>query len=242
MNKVAQLATPSGSLRAVGPAWQFWAIESMIDEVAAKIGADPLELRLSLLDGTGKNAGKGPTENGTVRLKAALKLVAERSGYGKKQPDGTAIGLSCVSSQERAVATWTAMAASVTVNKADGTYKVNKLTVATDVGTVVSPSGVESQVMGATMWGFSIATLEGTDMKNGALQSDNFDSYTPARMSDAPELDITLIPTDYYPVGCGEPATTAVAPAIGNAIFAASGARVRSLPITPEKVLAALKA
>ncbi|MGH1419130.1 MAG: molybdopterin cofactor-binding domain-containing protein [Hyphomicrobiaceae bacterium] len=242
MNKVAQSATPSGELRSVGPAWQFWALESMVDEVAAKIGADPLELRLSLLDGSGKNAGKGPTKDGTERLKAALKLVAEKSGYGKKQPDGTGIGLACVTSQERAVATWTAVAADVTVNKADGTYKVNKLTIATDVGTIVSPAGVESQVMGAAMWGFSMATLEGTGMENGALQADNFDSYTPARMSDAPELDITLIPTDHYPVGCGEPATTAVGPAIGNAIFAAVGARVRSLPITSEQVKAAIPA
>ena len=135
---------------------------------------------------------------------------------------------------------WTATAANVTVNPADGSFTVNKLTVGTDLGTLINPNAVEAQVQGATLWGLSLATLEEVEMKDGRIQASNFDTYTPCRMENAPELDVILIETGQYPVGCGEPAVTSVAPAIANAIYAASGARVRSLPITAEKVKAAL--
>ena len=240
MNKVAQAATPSGQLRSVAPAWTFWAVESMIDEMAHKMGVDPLALRLQMLDGKGKNAGKGATANGAKRLANVLQKVAARAGYGKAMAKNTAIGLACVTSQERASAAWTATAANVTVNPADGSFTVNRLTVGTDLGTLINPNAVEAQVQGATLWGLSLATLEEVEMKDGRLQASNFDTYTPCRMENAPDLDVILVETGQYPVGCGEPAVTSVAPAIANAIFAASGARVRSLPITAEKVKAAL--
>ncbi len=240
MNKIAQAATPSGQLRSVAPAWTFWAVESMIDEMAHKIGVDPLALRLQLLDGKGKNAGKGPTANGAKRLANVLKKVAAKAGYGKTQPKNTGVGLAAVTSQERASAAWTATAANVTVNPADGSFTVNRLTVGTDLGTLINPNAVEAQVQGATLWGLSLATLEEVEMKDGRLQASNFDRYTPCRMENAPDMDVILVETGQYPVGCGEPAVTSVAPAIANAIFAASGARVRSLPITAEKVKAAL--
>ncbi len=240
MNKIAQSATPSGQLRSVAPAWTFWAVESMIDEMAHKMGVDPLALRLQLLDGKGKNAGKGPTANGAKRLAGVLKKVAAKAGYGKAVPKNTGIGLAAVTSQERASAAWTATAANVTVNPADGSFTVNRLTVGTDLGTLINPNAVEAQVQGATLWGLSLATLEEVEMKDGRLQASNFDTYTPCRMENAPDLDVILVETGQYPVGCGEPAVTSVAPAIANAIFAASGARVRSLPITAEKVKAAL--
>ena len=240
MNKIAQSATPSGQLRSVAPAWTFWAVESMIDEMAHKIGVDPLALRLQLLDGKGKNAGKGPTANGAKRLANVLQKVAAKAGYGKAMAKNTGIGLACVTSQERASAAWTATAANVTVNPADGSFTVNRLTVGTDLGTLINPNAVEAQVQGATLWGLSLATLEEVEMKDGRIQASNFDTYTPCRMENAPDLDVILVETGQYPVGCGEPAVTSVAPAIANAIFAASGARVRSLPITAEKVKAAL--
>jgi len=240
MNKIAQSATPSGQLRSVAPAWTFWAVESMIDEMAHKMGVDPLALRLQLLDGKGKNAGKGPTANGAKRLANVLRKVAAKAGYGKTMAKNTGIGLAAVTSQERASAAWTATAANVTVNPADGSFTVNRLTVGTDLGTLINPNAVEAQVQGATLWGLSLATLEEVEMKDGRIQASNFDTYTPCRMENAPDLDVILIETGQYPVGCGEPAVTSVAPAIANAIFAASGARVRSLPITAEKVKAAL--
>lgn len=240
MNKIAQSATPSGQLRSVAPAWTFWAVESMIDEMAHKMGVDPLALRLQLLDGKGKNAGKGPTANGAKRLASVLKKVAAKAGYGKTMPKNTGVGLAAVTSQERASATWTATAADVTVNPADGSFTVNRLTVGTDLGTLINPNAVEAQVQGATLWGLSLATLEEVEMKDGRLQASNYDTYTPCRLENVPDLDVILVETGQYPVGCGEPAVTSVAPAIANAIYAASGARVRSLPITAEKVKAAL--
>ncbi len=240
MNKIAQAATPSGQLRSVAPAWTFWAVESMIDEMAHKMGVDPLALRLQMLDGKGKNAGKGPTANGAKRLASVLQKVAAKAGYGKAMAKNTGIGLACVTSQERPSAAWTATAANVTVNPADGSFTVNRLTVGTDLGTLINPNAVEAQVQGATLWGLSLATLEEVEMKDGRLQASNFDTYTPCRMENAPDLDVILVETGQYPVGCGEPAVTSVAPAIANAIFAATGARVRSLPITAEKVKAAL--
>ena len=240
MNKIAQSATPSGQLRSVAPAWTFWAVESMIDEMAHKLGVDPLALRLQLLDGKGKNAGTGATANGAKRLANVLQKVADKAGYGKSMPKNTGIGLACVTSQERASAAWTATAANVTVNPADGSFTVNRLTVGSDLGTLINPNAVEAQVQGATLWGLSLATLEEVELRDGRLQASNFDTYTPCRMEHAPDLDVILIETGQYPVGCGEPAVTSVAPAIANAVFAASGARVRSLPITAEKVKAAL--
>ena len=240
MNKIAQAATPSGQLRSVAPAWTFWAVESMIDEMAHKMGVDPLALRLQMLDGKGKNAGKGATANGAKRLANVLQKVAAKAGYGKAMAKNSGIGLACVTSQERASAAWTATAADVTVNPADGSFTVNRLTVGTDLGTLINPNAVEAQVQGATLWGLSLATLEEVEMKDGRLQASNFDTYMPCRMENAPDLDVILVETGQYPVGCGEPAVTSVAPAIANAIFAASGARVRSLPITAEKVKAAL--
>jgi isoquinoline 1-oxidoreductase subunit beta len=113
--------------------------------------------------------------------------------------------------------------------------------VATDVGTAVNPDGVRAQVMGGAQWGLSLATLEKATMKDGALQQDNFDSYTPARMADMPEIEVAVIANGEPARGTGEPTVTVVAPAIGNAIFNAVGARVRGLPITSDSVKEAMK-
>jgi isoquinoline 1-oxidoreductase subunit beta len=234
LNEMAQSATPSGQLRSVAPGWTFWAVESFVDELAHAAGQDPAEFRLSMLDGAGDN-------HGAKRLANALRAAMGLAGYGTKVlPKGEAMGVACVSSQERATASWTACVAQVAVAD-DGSFKVKKLTVATDVGTAVNPDGVRAQVMGGAQWGLSLATLEKATMKDGAIEQDNFDSYTPARMADMPEIDIAVIANGEPARGTGEPTVTVVAPAIGNAIFNAVGARVRGLPITTESVNEAIK-
>jgi isoquinoline 1-oxidoreductase beta subunit len=236
LNEMAQSATPSGQLRSVAPGWTFWAVESMIDEIAHAAGKDPAEFRLALLDGAGDNAG------GAQRLRNTLLAAMGLAGYGtKKLPKGEALGVACVSSQERKTASWTACVAHVAVD-GDGNVKVKKLTVASDVGTAVNPDGVRAQVMGAAAWGMSLALLEAGTLKDGAIEQSNFDSYTPMRMADMPDIDVTIISNGEMATGCGEPAVTVVAPAIGNAVFNAVGARVRALPITAEAVKAAMKA
>ncbi|HYX04370.1 MAG TPA: molybdopterin cofactor-binding domain-containing protein, partial [Reyranella sp.] len=236
LNELAQKATPSGQLRSVAPGWTFWAVESMIDELALAAGKDPVDFRLAMLDGAGDNAG------GAKKLANALRTAVGRSGYGSmKLPKNSGIGVACVSSQERATATWTACAAQVEVDPKSGEFKVNRLTLAMDLGTVVNPDGVKAQIEGSTLWGMSLALFEKAPLENGALQVSNFNDYTPLRMSQMPDLDISIIANNDPPSGCGEPAVTVVAPAIANAIYNAIGARVRSLPITAEAVKAAMK-
>lgn len=235
-NEMAHNATPSGQLRSVAPGWTFWAVESMIDEIAAATGKDPAQYRISLLDGAGKNDG------GAQRLRNTLLAAMGLAGYGtKKLPKGEGMGVACVSSQERATASWTACVAHVAVAPS-GEVTVKKLTVATDVGTQVHPDNIRAQVEGAALWGLSLALYEKATLKDGGIEQTNFDSYTPLRMSQVPEVEVAVIANGEKATGVGEPAVTVVAPAIGNAIFNASGARVRALPITAEAVKGAMKA
>src|SRR6202790_188320 len=236
LNEMAHNATPSGQLRSVAPGWTFWAVESMVDEIAHAVGKDPAQYRIDMLDGKGANAG------GAQRLRNTLLAAMGLSGYGTRQlPKGEGMGVACVSSQERATASWTACVAHVAVAPS-GEVKVKKLTVATDVGTQVHPDNIRAQVEGAALWGLSLAMYEKATPKDGGIEQTNFDTYTPLRMSQVPEVAITVIANGEKPTGVGEPAVTVVAPAIGNAIFNACGARVRSLPITAEAVKGAMKA
>ncbi len=245
-NEIAQDAAPPGQLRSVSPAWTFWALESFLDEIAHKAGKDPVQLRLALLDAKGANGGAAPNSvGGANRIKNVIKVALEKSGYEKKRgnmPKGHGIALASVSSQERSSPTWTAGVVEVAVNEKTGEVRVHKVTVVIDVGTAVNPDGIKSQCEGATLWGVSLALSEYATMKNGGIEQGNFDTYVPLRMEQVPEIDIHIVQTNNYPVGVGEPATTVIAPAIANAVFNAVGARVRTLPITPDKVLAAMKA
>jgi isoquinoline 1-oxidoreductase subunit beta len=235
-NEMAHNATPSGQLRSVAPGWTFWAVESMIDELAHAAGKDPAQYRIALLDGKGKNDG------GAQRLRNTLLAAMGMAGYGTKQlPKGEGMGVACVSSQERATASWTACVAHVAVDPS-GEVKVKKLTVATDVGTQVHPDNIRAQVEGAALWGMSLALFEKATLKDGGIEQTNYDTYTPLRMSQMPEVAVNVIANGEKATGVGEPAVTVVAPAIGNAIFNACGARVRSLPITAEAVKANMKA
>jgi isoquinoline 1-oxidoreductase beta subunit len=244
-NKLAQGATPSGQLRSVAPAWTFWAVESTMDEIAHATGQDPVEMRLRLLDGAGANAGGDKPQNvgGAKRLANVLRAAVGRSGYGAIQlGPNEGMGIACVSSQERSSPTWTACVAHVKVDPKSGEVTLKKVTVAMDVGTIVNPDGVRAQIEGSIFWGTSLAMLEKATLKNGGIEQTNFDTYTPLRMSQMPEIDVSIIGNGEPAVGCGEPAVTVIAPAIGNAVFNAIGARVRSLPITAEAVKAAMKA
>jgi isoquinoline 1-oxidoreductase beta subunit len=142
--------------------------------------------------------------------------------------------------QERDMPTWVACVARVRVDRSSGRVTVEKLTLVVDAGTLIQPDGATAHVEGATLWGLSMALHEGSEFVKGHPKDTNLDTYTLLRMGDVPEVEIEFLPSTATPVGLGEPATTVVAPAIGNAIFAASGARLRHLPIRPEAVLEAL--
>ena len=132
--------------------------------------------------------------------------------------------------------TWIGCVARVHVDRTGGYVTVEKLTLVIDAGTIIHPDSAEAQVEGAALWGMSMALYEGSEFVKGQPKDTNLNTYTPLRMGDAPEVDVEFLPSSETPVGLGEPATTAVAPAIGNAIFAATGARLRHLPIRPEAV------
>jgi len=242
-NDLANQTFRPGWLRSVGPGFTNWALESFLDEAAAEAGVDPLAFRLRMLDAAGRNAGSAPNAVGGAKRQAAvLQRVAAKAGWGKPLPKNTGLGLATSFGQERDMPTWIACAARVAVDPASGAVKVEKLTLVADAGTIVDPEGALAQMEGAALWGMSLALKEGTAFENGEVKDLNLDSYTPLRMSDVPEMEVEFIKNDLAPVGLGEPATTVVGPAIGNAIYRAVGARVRDLPIRPEAVKAGIKA
>lgn len=240
-NDLANTAFRPGWLRSVGPGWTNWALESFIDEAAHHVGLDPVAFRLRLLDGSGRNAGSAPNAvGGASRQAEVVRRAAARAGWGTPLPADTGLGLATSFGQERDMPTWVACAARVHVERASGIVTVKRLTIVTDAGTVVDPDGALAQTEGGALWGLSMALHEGTTFERGQVRDTNLDSYTPLRISDVPEMDISFVDSVEVPVGLGEPATTVVGPAIGNAIFAAVGARLRHIPITREAVLAAL--
>jgi CO/xanthine dehydrogenase Mo-binding subunit len=231
-NGLAQQTFLPGWLRAVGPGWIGWGVESFLDEIAHQQGQDPVALRLGLLDGVGKNAGgEGSTVGGAKRLAAVLKDVSERAGWGRDLPANEGLGVAVGHGQERGMPTWIACVAHVSVEPSSGDVTLKKLWQTIDVGTVVNPDGAMAQAEGAALWGVSLALHEGAQFANGEVVEQNLDRYKPLRMSDVPELDIVFVDSDEFPSGMGEPPLIPVAPAIGNAVFAATGKRVRDLPI-----------
>ena len=141
------------------------------------------------------------------------------------------MGVAVCHGQERNMPTWIACIAHVAVNQNDKSVKVKKIWQTIDCGTVVHPDGAMAQAEGGTLWGVSLALHEGTAFQDGQVADRNLDTYTPLRMADVPELDIKFIESTEFPTGLGEPPVIAVQPAIGNAVFAATGTRVRDLPI-----------
>ena len=242
-NDLANATFRPGWLRSVGPGWTNFAVESFMDEAAYKVGADPLQFRLDHLKAEGINAGSAPNAvGGASRQAAVLQRVAEMSGYGSAElPEGTAIGIATTYGQSRSMPTWTAAAVKLAVDPETGEVDVQKMWLAFDCGTVVDPDGARAQCEGAALWGLSLALHEGTRIENGNVIDLNLGAYTPLRLADVPELEIDFVESTEVPVGLGEPGTTVIAPAIANAIFNATGARVRHLPITGDAVLAAMK-
>jgi len=223
-NDLANSTFRPGWLRSVAPGWTNWAVESFIDEAAIANKTDPLAFRLSLLDATGKNAGSAPNAvDGAKRLANVLQRVADKAGWGKAMPADTGLGIACTFGQERDMPTWTACVARVKVDRHSGVVKVEKLFLVIDAGTIIHPDGALAQAEGGALWGLSMALHEGTEFINGEVKDTNLNSYQPLRMADVPDMEIEFVANTLAATGMGEPPTTVVGPAIGNAIFAAVG-------------------
>ncbi|WP_186075032.1 xanthine dehydrogenase family protein molybdopterin-binding subunit [Burkholderia gladioli] len=240
-NDLAQKSFRPGWLRAVAPGWTNWALESFMDEAAHAQGIDPVALRLAHLTGSGRNAGAAPNSvGGALRQANVIRRVAARAGWGRAMPVDTGLGLASSFGQERAMPTWCACVAQVKVDRRTGGVTVQKLWMEIDAGSIIDPDGAIAQAQGATLWGLSMALYEGTAFENGNVKDMNLDTYTPLRMADVPDMEIVFVENVEAPVGLGEPPTTVVAPAIGNAIFAAVGVRMRDLPIRAAAIKSAL--
>ncbi|QDH15351.1 xanthine dehydrogenase family protein molybdopterin-binding subunit [Oecophyllibacter saccharovorans] len=244
-NDLANQTFRPGWLRAVSAGWTPWALESYIDEAADQLDQDPVAFRLAMLDGKGRNAGSAPNAiGGAHRQAAVLQRLAELINWPDVQdtlPSDTGIGIATTFGQERNMPTWTAGAAQVHVNQTTGQITCQKIWLVVDAGTIVDPDGARAQIEGGALWGLSMALFEGTEIVHGTIAARNLNNYTPLRMGDDPEIEIVFMDNTYKPMGLGEPGVTVVAPAIGNAIYNASGFRLRHLPMRPQDILTAQK-
>lgn len=213
---------PIGAWRGLGAAPNTFAIESMMDELAAANKIDPIDFRLRNLPKTGS------------RLAAVLQRVAEISSWGNPARVGTGRGVACAVYKEQTAA---AVVADVEIDKTSGEVRILKVWCAQDCGLVINPDQVENQIIGNIVWGCSMALKEKITIEGGAVMESNFDGYEVLRHHETPEMVVDLVvPPDAPPVAVGESAFAPVAPAIANAVFAASGRRVRSLPMSYEDI------
>ncbi|MBI3884276.1 MAG: xanthine dehydrogenase family protein molybdopterin-binding subunit [Opitutae bacterium] len=220
---------PTGPLRAPGSNALAFVFQSFLDELAHAAGQDPLAFRLALLGADRQIAPPKPpgTPWDTKRMKDVLRLAAEKSGWGRKLPRGSGKGVAFHFSHRGYVAE----VAEVSV-AADGTLKVHRVTVACDVGPIINRSGAENQVQGAVLDGLGAAWLQEITVEHGRVAQGNFDQYPLLRIGDAPQVDVHFIESKHPPTGLGEPALPPLPPAVCNAIFAATGKRLRRLPIS----------
>lgn len=219
---------PRGWWRAPLHTFHAFAVQSFIDELAVELKQDPVALRLKLLGAPRElsYAGHGGPIFDTGRLANVLKVCAEKIGWGRKPDKDHGLGIACHF-------TFGGYAAhAFEVSAIDGTIVIHRAVCVVDVGRVVNPLGVEAQMMGGTIDGLSTAIKLGITVKDGQVQQSNFNDYPLLRMVQAPEnVEVVIAPSDKDPSGAGEMGVPSALPALTNAIFAATGFRIRTLPI-----------
>ena len=204
---------PTAFWRSVGPSHNVFVTESFIDELAAAAKQDPVAYRRALLD-------RNP------RAKAVLDLAAEKSGWGQPLPKGRGRGIAL----QFAFGSYLAQVAEVEV-ATDGTVRVHRVIAAMDCGAVVNPNTVQAQIQSAVNFGLTAALYGEITLKGGRVEQTNFDTYQILRMNEAPTIEVHVVQSSEAPGGMGEAGTSGIVPAVANAVFAATGKRLRKMPI-----------
>ncbi|KAA0679022.1 xanthine dehydrogenase family protein molybdopterin-binding subunit [Roseomonas genomospecies 6] len=200
--------------RSVGHTHTAYAKEVMIDELAAAAGKDPVAFRLEML-------------KDHPRLQGVLKLAAEKAGWGQPLPKGKGRGVAV----HESFSSFVAHVAEVTVDD-QGRVTIDRVVCAVDCGQVVNPNIIEAQISGGTGWAIGHALRDEITLTGGLVDQSNFDGYQPLRNSEMPPVEVHILPSTARPTGVGEPGVPTAAPAVANAVFAASGKRLHHLPFT----------
>jgi isoquinoline 1-oxidoreductase beta subunit len=212
--------------RAVGHVFNVFAIESVVDEMAAAANMDPIEFRFQKM-------GIIP------KAKKCFETVAQMCDWKAPRPAGRALGISIT---ERS-GSLGAGVVEISLDRTTGKIKVHKVWVAVDGGIIVQPKAAQANVESAIIYGLSSVLHERVSMKDGAVEQSNFHDYNVMRMSDLPEeMKVQFVDVDTRPTGLGEIGNPFIAGAISNAVFKLTGKRLRHMPFTPERVLETLKA
>jgi isoquinoline 1-oxidoreductase beta subunit len=211
--RVEPPAIPTAFWRSVGPSHTVFVVESFIDELAAAAKQDAVAYRRALL-------------NNAPRARAVLELAAEKAGWGAALPERRGRGVALQS----VFGTYLAVVAEVEVSN-DGAVRVRRVSCAVDCGIVVNPDTVRAQIQSAVMFGITAALYGEITIKDGRVEQTNFDSYQILRMNEAPVVDVHIIQSAEIPGGMGEAGTSAIVPAVSNAIFAATRKRLRKMPV-----------
>jgi len=205
---------PTAFWRGVGPTHNIFVVESFIDELAAAAKQDPFEYRRALLAGS-------------PRAKGVLELAAAQAGWGRPLPPGSGRGIALLHAFG---GTYIAQVAEVSVSK-QGDVRVQRVVCAVDCGIIVNPDTVRAQMESGIIFGITAALFGEITIKDGRVEQTNFNNYRMLRINEAPAIDVHLVKSMEPPGGIGEPGTSVVMPAVTNAIFAATGKRIRKLPV-----------
>lgn len=226
---------PRAWWRSVESSFTAFAMECFIDELAHAAGHDPYEFRMGLLQERREVRAVMWPDNpplDTAKFRSVLQLAAEKSGWGSPLPPRSGRGIAC----HYSFGSYIAHVAEVSVEK-DGTIHVNRVVSAVDCGIAVNPDGVRAMTEGAINFALTPVLSGEITIKDGAVEQSNFHDFQVLRISNAPEVEVHIVPSNEDPQGMGEPGVPPLAPAVANAVFAATGVRLRRLPIDSSKLM-----
>ncbi|MER9484291.1 molybdopterin-dependent oxidoreductase, partial [Mesorhizobium sp. M0494] len=199
--------------RSVGSTHTAYAMETLIDELAAAANRDPVDFRLSMLGHHPRHAG-------------VLKLAAEKAGWDKPLPEGRFRGVAL----HESLSTYVAEVVEITFNDGND-FKVDRVVCAVDCGTAINPDQIRAQMEGGIGFGLGAILQEELTLTGGVVDQENYDTYTPLRIEQMPRVEVHIVPSDEPPTGVGEPGVPPIGPAVANALRTATGKTIRKLPI-----------